>query len=324
MAITLITATVALSLAKPMPAPLAKYVEMMQGANGVSATYFAQEIGGGKSQYTVTLSKPNLVRIDTPEKRIHSDGTNITVFMKASKEYFTKPTNEVNLASIFSEDALRPWGAFFSKDAFNNLTIESKSSVNRKGMTLDAVQAVLDASKGKTFTFLFDRTKGEMKQGLLEVKSGSETKTTVIEVETFAVTDKRDAEAFAFKAPEGSKQIQESDLYAAKWLYDLDEAMAVASKSNRMLLIDFFATWCGPCKLLEKNVFPTAEFKALSSKFVFVQIDVDKQQSVAQSYKIEAMPTTILANADGSEIGRFVGYMPAPEYIATVKQTAGL
>ncbi|KAG6494731.1 thioredoxin H2-2-like [Zingiber officinale] len=74
-------------------------------------------------------------------------------------------------------------------------------------------------------------------------------------------------------------------------------------QSNKLMVIDFTAAWCGPCRAMEPA------FKAMSSQFsdaVFIKIDVDELRKVAQQWKVEAMPTFVLVKR-GREVDRVVG-----------------
>jgi thioredoxin 1 len=74
-------------------------------------------------------------------------------------------------------------------------------------------------------------------------------------------------------------------------------------------VVDFFATWCGPCKKMEPL------FEQLKEKYAgkvnFVTIDVDKYPYDAQRFGVDAMPTFVFLNADGDEVDRIVGADPA-------------
>lgn len=71
-------------------------------------------------------------------------------------------------------------------------------------------------------------------------------------------------------------------------------------------VVDFFATWCGPCKMLSPVL---EELEEDRSDFKVVKIDIDKEQALARSYGIMSVPTLILFK-DGKEIAKKVGFMP--------------
>ncbi|XP_066385901.1 thioredoxin H2-2-like [Miscanthus floridulus] len=82
-----------------------------------------------------------------------------------------------------------------------------------------------------------------------------------------------------------------------------DEQWAAHKSSGKLMVIDFSASWCGPCRFIEPA------FKELASRFtdaIFVKIDVDELAEVARTWKVEAMPTFVLVK-DGKEVSRVIG-----------------
>ena len=76
--------------------------------------------------------------------------------------------------------------------------------------------------------------------------------------------------------------------------------------SNKKVLVDFYATWCMPCKSLK----PTIEQIANENKDLkVVEIDVDKCESLVLKYNIQAMPTLVVIE-NGEEVNRIVGAVP--------------
>lgn len=81
------------------------------------------------------------------------------------------------------------------------------------------------------------------------------------------------------------------------------EAQVLVNKTP--VLVDFFATWCGPCKLAEPVLEDLSEEH--KDKVVIAKIDVDKNPDTAQKFGVMSIPTTILFK-DGAELGRQVGF----------------
>src|SRR5215469_1213644 len=62
-------------------------------------------------------------------------------------------------------------------------------------------------------------------------------------------------------------------------------------KTNTLLIIDFYAVWCGPCKVISPTFDKLAKQHESSTSIIFAKVDVDKAKEVAQACGITAMPT---------------------------------
>jgi thiol:disulfide interchange protein len=99
------------------------------------------------------------------------------------------------------------------------------------------------------------------------------------------------------------------------WSTDLDKAFEKAKAGKKCVLVEFTGSdWCPPCIAMRKNVFSKKEFvSAASKKYILVELDfpkgdkdlADKNQPLAEKYKIEGFPTVILFTPAGKEFTRF-------------------
>jgi thioredoxin-like negative regulator of GroEL len=107
------------------------------------------------------------------------------------------------------------------------------------------------------------------------------------------------------------------------WYSSVEEASARALPSNRPIMIEFWAAWCAPCKVMEKEVYSTAEFQQASERFLPVKIDFDRKTALARKYNVEALPTIVFADSYGNELFRYRGYVGAKALLELVKALPG-
>ena len=79
-------------------------------------------------------------------------------------------------------------------------------------------------------------------------------------------------------------------------------------------VVDFYATWCGPCKMFG----PVFEEVSKEKDINFVKLDVDKYSDIAREYGVMSIPTVILFK-DGMEVKRFTGFMSKDDLLEFLK-----
>ena len=87
-----------------------------------------------------------------------------------------------------------------------------------------------------------------------------------------------------------------------------DELVASA---DRPVLIDFWATWCGPCRMIAPIV---EEIAAEREDILVGKVDVDNEPGLAKSFRIVSIPTLILVQG-GKETARVMGYRPKADIL---------
>ena len=107
----------------------------------------------------------------------------------------------------------------------------------------------------------------------------------------------------------------------------LEKALEKAKSENKMVFVDCYTSWCGPCKIMAKEILPLEEVgDFLNERFVCVKYDMEKGEGpeIAKKYKVDAYPTFLLLNADGSLINPIVGMTPeGAEFIYKMKLALG-
>lgn len=89
-----------------------------------------------------------------------------------------------------------------------------------------------------------------------------------------------------------------------------------ATVKSGVVLVDFFATWCGPCKMLG----PVLEEVAndMAGKVEIVKVDVDQSQELAMKFGIMSVPTMVIFK-DGEVVKQMSGFMPKPQLVSALE-----
>ncbi|MDR1414237.1 MAG: thioredoxin family protein [Odoribacteraceae bacterium] len=106
----------------------------------------------------------------------------------------------------------------------------------------------------------------------------------------------------------------------------LDKAMKQAGEEGKMVFVDCYTVWCGPCKQMANVEFPKPEAGAyFNAKFVNVKFDMEKGEGkeIAARYGVNIYPTFLVLTPEGTEVNRVIGSLPMAEFIPRVdKATA--
>ncbi len=101
-----------------------------------------------------------------------------------------------------------------------------------------------------------------------------------------------------------------------------DEAKALAAKEHKVIMVDFYTTWCVWCKTLDKNTYSDENVGRITdAKFISVKIDAEKGEGItlAKASKVNGYPTIVFFDKDGKEIDRVVGYEGAAQFARSLE-----
>jgi thioredoxin 1 len=106
----------------------------------------------------------------------------------------------------------------------------------------------------------------------------------------------------------------------------LKEALAKAKAENKFVFFDAYASWCGPCKAMDKEVFTDQTVTDyLNAKFVAIRIDMEKGEGPALAKKypsIDGYPSLLFLENGGMPVKTLLGSRDAEEFLAEAKLVA--
>jgi thioredoxin-related protein len=105
----------------------------------------------------------------------------------------------------------------------------------------------------------------------------------------------------------------------------LSEVLAQAKKENKLVFIDCYTSWCGPCKMMEKYVFTNDTVANFFNKtFINYKLDMEKGEGigVAAEYRVGSYPTYLFLDGTGKQIHRSANRMPVVEFMAEAQKAS--
>ena len=107
------------------------------------------------------------------------------------------------------------------------------------------------------------------------------------------------------------------------WRDDALNAIKDARSKQRPIVLHFHASWCGPCREMERDVLDTREVQqVLQRDFVAIRVDTDEYTDLSDRYSISALPSDVFLAPDGKVIARTEGVQAKSSYIARLKGIA--
>ena len=89
---------------------------------------------------------------------------------------------------------------------------------------------------------------------------------------------------------------------------------SLLKETSKPILVDFYASWCGACKLMELTTLKDPTFIKTIERFHFIKIDVDDYPDLVRHFRVVGMPTYIVLSKSGVELYRQVGPIEAIEF----------
>ena len=116
-----------------------------------------------------------------------------------------------------------------------------------------------------------------------------------------------------------------SAVAAVDWQNSYATALARAKQEKKLVMVDIYATWCLPCKQLEKETFANKDVEArLSNQVISVKLDLEKildNAELAKQFARDTIPYVVFLDSDGKKLSEFVGFLTADEFLKELDKT---
>jgi len=128
--------------------------------------------------------------------------------------------------------------------------------------------------------------------------------------------------SYACNQTESSASIYEANEIS---FYDLSvkEAVALAKKENKLVFIDAYTTWCGPCKRMSKYTFTDKDVATFfNDNFINLKIDMEKGEGakIERKFDVRNYPTLLFLDGDGELVKKYIGYHTADQFLKVGKK----
>lgn len=104
------------------------------------------------------------------------------------------------------------------------------------------------------------------------------------------------------------------------WVSDMKLAQSLAISENKFILIDFWATWCGPCVEMDKKMWGNEVINPVRDKFIGLKIDIDRNRQLAQKYGVTSIPNVIIIDPAENKLWSQVGFSSPAPYLSILEK----
>jgi thiol-disulfide isomerase/thioredoxin len=97
------------------------------------------------------------------------------------------------------------------------------------------------------------------------------------------------------------------------WVTDYNVARKKCKEAGKLMVIDFWADWCKPCNVMDKELWSNSRFS--EKDFIALKVDVDQDKVTTDRFEITGLPTVIIAMSDGTVLWKKIGFNEAESFL---------
>ena len=112
--------------------------------------------------------------------------------------------------------------------------------------------------------------------------------------------------------------------FASPWITSLAAAQKKSKDSKQLIFVDLFADWCGWCRRMEQEVFPSQAFQNATDKMVLLRLNTEDGadgSKIAQQFSVSSLPTFLILTPDHMIAAVIRGYAPSNEFVQSMKES---
>jgi thiol-disulfide isomerase/thioredoxin len=99
------------------------------------------------------------------------------------------------------------------------------------------------------------------------------------------------------------------NLNATQWMTSYEDARKIAIATNKFILVDFWATWCGPCLKMDLESWSKEDVQLVMNNFVPLKIDIDVERSLSSKFNIRSIPHVFILDPNGEVVNEQKSYI---------------
>ena len=111
------------------------------------------------------------------------------------------------------------------------------------------------------------------------------------------------------------------------WVYDEAQGLEIAKREDKLVMLDFYASWCAACKELDHQTYADPEVAAKLANYVNIKLDFTRSsettEALTEKYQIPGLPVVIFMDAEGTVLKRFTGFVDAEKMLGILDEVEG-